>query len=173
MSQLKSSEMKITLQEIIPGAQEIISFHSISGNHFLRILVYSRVSSYTLPILSHKIQSVCQEQSWLHGWGGVNTWCLHALFPHDLIVTSSQFLQPCLAAGEFLNQVASNQTLGVSPSSKRSHLWEFGIWNLGAGANSALLPNVCFECLVGSWSRRRSKLSRSQMASKCQNHVSL
>ena len=79
------------------------------------------------------------------------TWCLHAPFPDNPIVTSSQFLQPCLAAGEFLHQVASTLTLGALPSSHRSHLWEFGIWQLGAGAHSALLPNVCFECLVGSW----------------------
>ena len=39
---------------------------------------------------------ICQEQSsapWLR-------WCLHALFPDDLIFTSSRFLHPCLAAGE-------------------------------------------------------------------------
>ena len=52
-----------------------------------------------------------------------------ALFPDDPIVTSSQFLQPCLAAGEFLHQVEYIQNLGALPS----HLLNAPIFGRSSG----------------------------------------
>ena len=58
-------------------------------------LVFAEYTPILLPILQWKHSlSICQEQSlaqWLR-------WCLYALFPDDLIVTSSRFLHLCPAA---------------------------------------------------------------------------